>query len=214
MPRPDITTTMSAIETLFLFITWGVTAVIVAAIILIVLRSLFNYMDVNPFKWSARTVRRVTDPVIMPVRRVLIGFRIDPRVAPFIAVILIIVAGYLVVQVAGSVLNTVAGIIFALSSGRVGTPVAIIGYVIFGFLGLYTLAIFIRIIFLWMSMSYANPLVRFFVRTTEPLLGPLRRIIPPVGTFDISPIVAFLILWLCQSAVAGTLLRTWPVRFF
>lgn len=205
---------MSAIETLFLFITWGVTAVIVAAIILIVLRSLFNYMDVNPFKWSARTVRRVTDPVIMPVRRVLIGFRIDPRVAPFIAVILIIVAGYLVVQVAGSVLNTVAGIIFALSSGRVGTPVAIIGYVIFGFLGLYTLAIFIRIIFLWMSMSYANPLVRFFVRTTEPLLGPLRRIIPPVGTFDISPIVAFLILWLCQSAVAGTLLRTWPVRFF
>lgn len=214
MPRPDITTTMSAIETLFLFITWGVTAVIVAAIILILLRSLFNYMDVNPFKWSARTVGRVTDPVIMPVRRVLVAFRIDPKVAPFIAVILIIVTGYLAVQVAGSVLNTVAGVIFALSSGRVGTPVAIIGYVIYGFLGLYTFAIFIRIIFSWLSMSYANPLMRFSVRTTEPLLGPLRRIVPPVGMFDISPIVAFLVLWLCQTAVAGTLLRGWPVRFF
>ncbi len=205
---------MSAIESLFLFITWGVTAVIVAAIMLIVLRSLFNYLDVNPFKWSALTLRRVTDPVIIPVRSVLVGFRIDPKAAPFIAVILIIVAGYLAVQVAGSVLNTVAGVIFALASGRIGTPVAIIGYVIYGFLGLYTLAIFIRIIFLWISMSYANPMMRFFVRTTEPLLGPLRRMIPPIGMFDISPIVAFLILWLCQSAVAGTLLRSWPVRFF
>ncbi len=205
---------MLAIESLFLFITWGVTAVIVAAIVMIVLRSLFNYMDVNPFNWSARTVRRLTDPVIMPVRRVLVAFRIDPKAAPFIAVLLIIVAGYLIVQVAGSVLNTVAGIIFALSSGRIGTPVAIIGYIIFGFLGLYTMAIFVRIIFSWISMSYANPLMRFFIRTTEPLLGPLRRIIPPVGMFDISPIVAFLILWLCQAAVAGTLLRGWPTRFF
>jgi YggT family protein len=205
---------MLVVETLFLFITWGVTSVIVAAIVLIVLRSLFKYMDVNPFNWSARTVGRLTDPVIMPVRRVLGAFRIDPKIAPFIAVILIIVAGYLAVQVAGSVLNTVAGIIFALSSGRLGAPVAIIGYVIYGFLGLYTLLIFIRIIFSWLSMSYANPLMRFLVKATEPLLGALRRIIPPVGNFDISPIAAFLIVWLCQAAVAGTLLSGWPIRFF
>jgi len=205
---------MSVITTLYQFITWGVTAVIVAAIFLIVLRSLFIYMDVNPFKWSPRTVRRVTDPVIMPVRRVLVAFRIDPKAAPFIAVILIIIAGYLAVQVAGSVLNTIAGIIFALTSGRVGMPVAIIGYVIFGFLGLYTLAIFIRIIFSWLSMSYANPLMRLLIKVTEPLMGPLRRMVPHIGMFDISPIVAFLILWLCQAAVAGTLLQNWPVRFF
>lgn len=205
---------MPVIQTIYLFIAWGVTATITAGIILIVLRSLFNYIDVNPFNWSARTIRRVTDPVVMPVRRALIGFRVDPKAAPFIAVLLIIVAGYLAVQVAGSLLNTVAGILFAISSGRAGTPVAIIGYLIFGFLGLYTLAIFIRIILAWVSMSYANPLMRFFFKTTEPLLGPLRRVIPPVGMFDISPIVAFLIVWICQRAIEGTLLRDWPVRFF
>ena len=204
---------MTVIALLYSFITWGVTAVIVAAILLIALRSLYNYMDVNPFKWSPRTVRRVTDPVIMPVRRVLIAFRIDPKAAPFIAVILILVVGYLVVQVAASILNTIAGILFALTSGRVGTPVAIIGYVIFGLLGLYTLAIFVRIIFSMLSVSYANPAMRFLVRTTEPLMGPLRRMVPLVGMFDISPLVAFLVLWLCQSAVAATLLRDWPVRF-
>jgi len=205
---------MTVITSLYLFIAWGVTAVVAAGIILIVLRSVFNYMDVNPFKWSPRTVGRVTDPVIMPVRRVLIAFRVDPRAAPFIAVLLIIIAGYFVVQVAGGILNTVAGVMFALTSGRVGLPVAIIGYIIFGLLGLYTLAIFIRIIFSWLSTSYANPLMRLLVRTTEPLMGPLRRLVPHVGMFDISPLVAFLVVWLCQAAVAATLLSGWPVRFF
>ena len=210
----EIKNEMSVIALLYLFITWGVTAVIVAAIVLIVLRALFNYMDVNPFSWSARTVGRVTDPLVMPVRRVLVAFRIDPRAAPFIAVILIIVAGYLVVQVAGTILNTVQGIISAMTSGRAGAPVAIIGYVIYGFLGLYTLAIFIRIIFSWLSMSYANPLMRFLFRATEPLLGAVRRFVPPVGMFDISPMLAFVIVWICQAAVAATLLAGWPTRFF
>jgi len=205
---------MLVIRSLFLFVTWGVTAIIVAAIVLIVLRSVVNYMDVNPFSWLAVTLRRSTEPVLAPVRAVLRGFRLDPKVAPLIAVILIIVAGYLVVLVVGSILNTIAGIIYATSSRQLGAPVAIIGYLLFGFLGLYTLAIFIRIIFSWVGMSYANPLMRFCFRATEPLLGPLRRTVPPVGMFDISPIVAFVILWLCKAAVAGTLLRGWPVEFF
>jgi YggT family protein len=74
--------------------------------------------------------------------------------------------------------------------------------------------IFVRIIFSFVAVSYGNPLMRFLYRTTEPLLGPLRRMVPPLGMFDLSPIVAFIILWLCQAAVAGTLLRGWQLRFF
>jgi YggT family protein len=205
---------MLIIKSIFLFVTWGVKATIVAAIVLIVLRSITNYMDMNPFSWLAITLRRATEPVLAPVRAVLRGFRLDPKVAPFIAVILTIVAGYLVILVVSSVLNTIAGIMLAVSIRQIGAPVAIIGYLLFGFLSLYTLAIFIRIIFSWVGMSYANRLMRFFVLTTEPLMGPLRRTIPPVGMFDISPIVAFLILWLCKAAVAATLLRGWQVEFF
>lgn len=205
---------MPVIEILFKFITRGVILLMVSAIALIVLRSLLGYMQVNPFSWLMITLRRATEPVLVRVRAVLIGFRLDPKVAPFIAVILIIVAGYMVILVAGSVLNTIAGIIFALAVRKPGAPIAIAGYLIFGFLGLYTLAIFARIIFSWVGGSYANPFLRFLFHATEPLLGPLRRRIPPVGMFDISPIVAFLILWVCKAAVAGTLLRGWPVEFF
>src|SRR5258707_12796196 len=120
LPQAVLTRAMLVIQSLFLFITWGVTAIIVAAIVLIVLRSIINYLDGNPFSWSAVTLRRSTEPVLTPVRAMLRGFRLDPKVAPFIAVILIIVAGYMVIQVAGSVLNTIAGIIYALSSRSPG----------------------------------------------------------------------------------------------
>jgi YggT family protein len=205
---------MFVIQSIFLFVTWGVIATIVAAIVLIGLRSVTNHMQVNPFSWSAINLRRATEPVLAPMRAVLIGFRLDPRAAPFIAVILIIVTGYLVIQVASSVLNTIAGIIYAVASKQLGAPAAIIGYLIFGLLSLYTLVVFIRIIFSWIGMSYSNRAMRFVVVITEPLLAPLRRSIPPVGMFDISAIVAFVILWVCKAAVAGTLLRNWPVEFF
>ncbi len=205
---------MFILQSINLFVTWGIAAIIVAAILLIILRSIFNYIDVNPFTWHARNVRRATDPVIAPVRAMLLAFRLDPKVAPFIVVILILIAGYLVVQIAGTLLNTIGGILYAVSSHTADMPIAIIGYLLFGFLGLYTLAIFVRIIFAWVGASYANRWMRFLVRLTEPLLGPLRRMVPMVGLFDISPIIAFLILWVCQAAVARILLAKWPLRFF
>ncbi|HAF16094.1 MAG TPA: hypothetical protein DHU55_15685 [Blastocatellia bacterium] len=81
-------------------------------------------------------------------------------------------------------------------------------------IGLYTLLVFIRVIFSWVMVSYSHRVMRFLVNATEPLLGPLRRMIPPVGTFDISPIIAFVILWLFQAAIAGTLLHGQPLQFF
>src|SRR5229473_7357780 len=106
---------MSLIQSIATFITAGIIAVAAAAILLILLRSLFKYLNTNPFKWSVRTVGRLTDPVINSVRRMLIGFRIEPRVAPFVAVVLIMVFGYLTFMLAENVFNTAAGIFYALS---------------------------------------------------------------------------------------------------
>ena len=205
---------MLILKTLYLFITWGVMAVAIAMIALIILRSIFNYADVNPFRRSAISLKRATDPMILPIRRMLVAFRLEPKVAPFIAVLLIILIGYFVVQVASSVLNTIAGILYAVTSGVPGFPIAIIGYLVFGLLGLYTLAIFVRIFLSYGGLGYGNRWMRFLIRITEPLMDPLRRNIRPIGMFDISPIIAFLILWVLQAIVAATLLKGWPVQFF
>src|SRR5581483_11640809 len=163
---------MSILQSINLLITFAVAALVVAAILLIILRVIFNYADVNPFTWHARNVRRATDPVLAPARAILMGMRLDPNVAPFIVVIFVLVAGYVVVQVAGTLLNTIAGIVFAVSSHSPDMAVAII----------------VRIIFVWIGMSYANAWNRLLIKITEPLLAPLRRVVPMVGMFDISPI--------------------------
>jgi YggT family protein len=205
---------MLILKTLYLFITWGVMALAIALIALIILRSIYNYADVNPFRRSAISLKRATDPMILPIRRLLVAFRLEPKVAPFIVILLIILIGYFVVQVASSVLNTIAGILYAVTSGVPGFPIAVVGYLVFGLLGLYTLAIFVRIFLSYGGLGFGNRWMRFLIRLTEPLMGPLRRKIRPVGMFDISPIIAFLILWVLQAAVAATLLRGWPVQFF
>lgn len=211
---PPLNGRMQFLRQLDFFITSGLIAIIVAAMVLILLRSLFNYMNVNPFTWSAITLKRLTDPVILPVRRSLVGMRIDPIAAPLIAILIFILIGFFAVQVSNGLLNTIAGVMLALTSGSAATPVAIIGYLLYALLGLYELMIFARIVGIWFSVSYSNRGMRFLTLSTEPLLGLLRRTIPPVGMFDISPIIAFLIIWLLRAAVAGTLLRGWPLRFF
>lgn len=202
---------MIILERVYWFISWAVIAVIVTVILLVLLRFIANQADLNPFGRSSLTIRRLTDPLIGPVRRALMGFGVDPKYAPLVTILLAVLLGWFSLQLVTSLANTLAGVLLSLSRHAV---VPVIGYVLYGLVSLYVLLIFIRIIFSWVMVSYSNRVMRFLVNATEPMLGPLRRIVPLVGNFDISPIVAFLILWLIQGAIAGTLLRGWQIVFF
>jgi YggT family protein len=132
------------------------------------------------------------------------GFGVDPKYSPLVVILLVILLGYFVLQLSSTIGGTIGGVLVSLQTGAI---VAALGFILYGIISIYILLIFIRIIFSWGMVSYSNRIMRFLVDATEPLLGPLRRIIPPLGVMDISPIVAFLILWLFQQAIAGTLLR-------
>jgi YggT family protein len=185
------------------FLNQAVITAIVVVVVLILLRVIANRADLNPFAWSARTIRRITDPLLLPTRRALVGFGVDPKYAPLVAILIAILLGWVLLQLVGGITATLAGVLDSLARHNVAR---LIGHLLYGMLGLYSLLMFIRIIFSWVMVSYSNRLMRFLVNITEPLLAPLRRMVPPVANFDISPIVAFLILWLLQAAIAGTLL--------
>lgn len=201
---------MLIITRVYLFVSWAVTLAILGTILLVLLRLIANQVDLNPFGSASITLRRLTDPLVGPVRRALMGFGVDPKYAPLVTILIAILLGWFVLQLVAAVANTTAGILLSAQRGAVAPMV---GYLLYGLLALYSLLIFMRIIFSWVMVSYSNRVMRFLVNTTEPLLGPLRRIVPPLGRFDISPIVAFIILWLFQAAVAGTLLRGWQLVF-
>jgi YggT family protein len=195
----------------FLFLTWAIQAFIGGVILLMVIRLIADAMDLNPFGWTSRTIRRLTDGLVAPVRGGLRNFGIDPKFAPLVAILLVILLGFFVLQLVGTLFTTIAGV---LDSAQRGAIVAVLGFLLYGLISIYILLIIIRIVFSWGMVSYTNRIMRVLVDATEPLLGPLRRMIPPLGWIDISPIVAFLILWLFQAAIAGTLLRGATIQGF
>lgn len=201
---------MLVISRTLLFISWAVQAIIVAVILLMILRMIGDARDLNPFSWTAITLRRLTDAFVVPVRGSLRHVGIDPKFAPLVVILLSVLLGFFLLQIVSTIAMTLAGIIDSAMSGAV---VSLLGFILYGLISLYILFIFMRVIFAWGMVSYGNRIMRFLVDTTEPLLGPLRRMIPPLGRMDISPIVAVLMLWLFQQAIVGTLLRTTTVNF-
>jgi YggT family protein len=72
---------------------------------------------------------------------------------------------------------------------------------------LFEVALFARVILSWFplqpggAMSKVN---RFLVRVTDPVLEPVRRVLPRMGMFDLSPIIVFLVL---EIVVRGLILK-------
>ena len=55
-------------------------------------------------------------------------------------------------------------------------------------------AVLVRAILSWFAISRYNPAIAVLDDITEPILSPLRRVVPLLGMFDITPIVAIIIL--------------------
>lgn len=69
-----------------------------------------------------------------------------------------------------------------------------IGQLLFVVIQLLTFAIFIRALISWVSPDPRNPIVQALDAITEPILQPLRQIVPRVGMIDITPLVAIILL--------------------
>ena len=78
------------------------------------------------------------------------------------------------------------------------------------FLGLlfdvFTMAIFLWAILSWVSPGQTNKLTNILYQVTEPLLAPLRRVVPKVGMLDLTPLVAIILLRVIGSLLIRFLL--------
>lgn len=82
-----------------------------------------------------------------------------------------------------------------------------ISLVDFVFQLLYVLLL-IRVLLSWIpGVNYYHPAVQFVHRATSPILNPIRRLMPPVGGLDLSPLVAILLLSLVRRVVVELIVR-------
>lgn len=69
------------------------------------------------------------------------------------------------------------------------------------FLWIMTLAIIARAILSWFDPRGANPVSRFLYEFTEPVIAPIRSIMPRTGFIDLSPMIAIIIIMILQRVL-------------
>lgn len=195
------------LQTLVLpIIQYIVISVVMAIVMAMLLRLLITWLDPNPFGTIGRLAykfKKFTDRLVQPSTDFLFKMQITTKIAPLITILVFCIFGYFTLQLFTNVLFTIDGVTVSAMGGNI---IKIVGFLLYGFLGLYSLMIVMRIIFSWF-MSFMNPVMRFLMRITDPILVPFRRLMPPVMMFDISPIIVLFIIWFLQTAVAAVFLR-------
>ncbi len=67
-----------------------------------------------------------------------------------------------------------------------------INWLVVKIIGFYEIVIIVRIVLSWVPHNVHHPAAVFLYKITEPVLAPVRRVIPSIGGIDVSPIVVFI----------------------
>jgi len=174
-----------------------VVLVAVAAIAVVLLIDwLARTRRLNPFHPLARGVRRTVDPLLLPIERRIVRAGGLPSSAPIWALVGAVILGIILVTGIDWLLGSIIAASIAVASGPMGLFVLLVR-VTFGVL---QLALLIVVIVSWLPISPYSPWVRWAFALTEPILRPLRQMLPTFGALDLSPLVAYFLLSLLESA--------------
>jgi len=152
-------------------------ATLLAALLL--LRFWMQAVRVRPPFPLGQFIFRLTDWLVLPLRRVMPGWG-GLDWSSLLAAILVALLSMAIELGVRSAFNGETWLLLAL--------LTLIHWVVYGFIGL----IVIEVIFSWVNPD--APLAPLVRALNEPLMRPLRRLIPPIAGVDLSPIVAFLLL--------------------
>lgn len=164
--------------------------------VLFLLDWLARTRKLNPFNPIARNVRRAVDPLILPIERRVVRAGGLPSSAPIWALVGAVILGVILVSGVDWVLGSIVSLWFAATSGPMGLFVFLVRLTF----GVLQLALLVVVVVSWLPISPYSSWVRWAFALTEPILRPLRGIVPSLGAFDITPIVAYFVLQILEWA--------------
>ena len=154
------------------------------AMLLIAVRFLAQLCGVSGYNPISMTLRRVTNVIVLPLSRLLpSGNRFSP--GALLALILIqVVFIALMLGLVGQLdaFNVLQALIWS-ALGAAGLLVSIIFY-----------SVIAMIVVSFLAPQSSHPAVEFIWELTEPVMAPLRQVLPPMGGLDFSPIILFIVL--------------------
>ena len=156
---------------------------------------------ISPFNPVARFFRRAIDPLLVPMERRVVRAGGMPQSAPWWMLVALVVGGLAVMALLRFLLVQLATIEISAQAGARGIAFLLIHWTF----ALLQIALIVRVVSSWLRISAYSPWVRWSFALTEPILRPLRGVIPPLGMIDVTPIVAYLALRLLETLILSTL---------
>ena len=152
---------------------------------------------VNLFGPVARFSRSRIDPILEPIERKILRAGGNPASAPLWALAAVVIGGILLISVMDFLRAEILGLAFAVQGGPSGIFKLLVAWT-FDFL---RIAILVRVVSSWLPISPYSPWIKWSYVVSEPILRPMRQIIPAMGPIDITPIIAYFLIGFLQGAV-------------
>ena len=156
---------------------------------------------ITPFGAWPRLMRRASDPVLLPLERRIVRAGGSPQDAPLWLLGIVVAGGLLFL----TLVHWLAGFVATLSYLSASGPRAWARFLVSTLFSVLMIALFVRVIASWFGVSPYRPWMRLAIALTDWLIQPIRRILPPVGMLDFSPLVAWLVLTLVRGFVLSYL---------
>ncbi len=153
----------------------------------------------SPFGAWPRTVRRLSDPVLRPVEQRVIRAGGSPQSAPYWLLAVVVLGGLVLI----SLVRWSIGFTYSLGS-LASAPLRVQLLTLLSWIfTILRFALIVRVIASWFGVSSYSKWMRPIVVLTDWILEPLRRVLPPFGPLDLSPLVAYFILWIAERVIIG-----------
>jgi YggT family protein len=154
------------------------------AMLLIAVRFLAQLCGVSGYNPVSMTLRRVTNVIVLPLSRLLpSGNRFSP--GALVALILIQVVFIALMFTLEGRLDSF-NVLHALIWAAIGCASLLVNIIFYSVIAMIVVS--------FLAPQSSNPAVEFIWELTEPVMAPLRRILPPMGGLDFSPIILFIVL--------------------
>ncbi|WP_237060224.1 YggT family protein [Microbulbifer sediminum] len=158
----------------------------------VLLRFLLQLARADFYNPISQGVVKITNPLLLPLRKVVPGmFGVDMAslvLALLVGTAMIIVCG---LMIGAGLVNPLSALLWSLL-GCISTTIAIV------FVGML-----ISIVFSWIAPQSNHPALLLLHQLLEPFMGPIRKVIPPLGMIDISPIFLFILLTVADKLLVG-----------
>ena len=156
---------------------------------------------IGPFGAWPRAVRRIADPILLPIEHRLSRAGRNPQDAPLWLFGFAVAGGLLLISLTDWLISFASSARVAAGSGPGGMAAFAVNVVF----TLLIAALIVRVVASWFGVGVYNRHFRPVILLTEWLVAPIRRVLPPKGMIDFSPMVAWLVLVLARALLLSLL---------